>query len=100
MKLKKVIFWILAVVISLAAMVYQKLTGPTYPKEYKFARNGSEYSISLPRSHGGETDCPVEMELTRDFEGKIIWRRFPTEEPWDTQKMWSSGLRAMSPPGP
>jgi hypothetical protein len=84
MKLKKVIFWILAVIISLAAMVYQRLTGPTHPKDYKFARNGSEYGIALPRSHGGETDCPFELKLPRDFEGKIIWRRFPTEDPWDT----------------
>ncbi|MCK4746071.1 MAG: hypothetical protein KAT15_03510, partial [Bacteroidales bacterium] len=84
MKLKKVLFWILAVVISMAAMVYQRLTGPTYLKDYEFTRSGVEYKFDLPRSHGGETDCPIELELPESFTGKVIWRNFPTENPWDT----------------
>ena len=37
MKSKKVLFWVLAVVISLAAMFYQRMTGPTYPKKYEIS---------------------------------------------------------------
>ena len=84
MKLKKVMFWIMAVVISLAAMVYQRLTGPTYPKDYKFTHSSIEYKFERPRSHGGDTDCPVELELPEPFEGRIVLRRFPTDNPWDT----------------
>ncbi len=86
-KLKKVLFWILAVVISLAAMVYQRMTGPTYPKDYTVVLDGIEYAFELPRSHGGTEDCPVELELPLPFEGSIIWRMYPTEMDWDTLKM-------------
>jgi uncharacterized membrane protein len=84
---KKVLFWILATVISLGIMAYQRLTGPTYEKDYQIVVDNTEYKFDLPRSHGGDTDCPVELELPEQFEGQIIWRRFPTEEPWQTLKL-------------
>ncbi len=88
---KKVIFWISAVVISLGTMVYQRLTGPTYEKTYNISHNGTEYKFALPRSYGGETDCPVELELPQQFEGNIIWRIFPTENPWETLQLVRKG---------
>jgi len=84
MKARKILFWIMAVVISLAAMVYQRFTGPTYPKDYSFAHSGVEYKFELPRSHGGETGCPIELALPESFEGEVVWRKFPTENRWDT----------------
>lgn len=84
---KKVVYWILAVVVSLGTMVYQRLTGPTYEKDYNISHNGLDYEFELPRSHGGETDCPVEIELPDMFAGEIIWRKFPTNQPWDTLQL-------------
>ncbi|MEN8229106.1 MAG: hypothetical protein ABFS38_13190 [Bacteroidota bacterium] len=81
---KKVVFWFLAVVVSLGTMVYQRLTGPTYEKDYEISFNGTDYKFELPRSHGGDTDCPVELELPEQFQGNIIWRQFPTENSWET----------------
>ncbi len=81
---KKVVFWILAVIISLGTMVYQRLTGPTYEKVYDISHNGADYKFELPRSHGGDTDCPVELNLPEQFEGNIIWRKFPTENSWES----------------
>ena len=83
-RMKKVIFWILAVLISLGTMVYQRLTGPTYEKRYSIEYEGESYRFALPRSYGGEDDCPVEITLPPPFEGRIIWRKFPTSQPWDT----------------
>lgn len=82
-KLKKVLFWVLAVVISLSAMVYQRMTGPTYPKDYTVSLDGSEYKFALPRSHGGETDCPVELELPEPFQGQIVYRKFPSDQAFE-----------------
>lgn len=84
---KKVVFWILAVVISLGTMVYQRLTGPTYEKDYKITYEGAEYKFELPRSHGRDSDCPVEIELPEPFEGRIVWRKYPTQDAWDTLQM-------------
>ena len=62
MKLKKVLFWVLAVIISLAAMFYQRMTGPTYPKKYEITYQNEEYRFSLPRSNNGRPgDYPVEI---------------------------------------
>lgn len=81
---KKILFWVLAVVISLAIMVYQRMTGPTYEKDYTISYAGEDYKFELPRSHGGEDNCPVEIELPEPVEGQIIYRKFPTDDPWDT----------------
>jgi len=88
MKGKKILLWVLAVVLSLASMVYQRMTGPSYAKKYEFTVDGSPYSFSLPRSNNGrQYDYPVEVELPEAFSGKLIWRIFPTDNPWDTLEM-------------
>ncbi|HDR67842.1 MAG TPA: hypothetical protein ENN61_02200 [Bacteroidaceae bacterium] len=88
---KKVLFWVLAVMISLSIMIYQRMTGPTYEKDYKITYQGETHQFALPRSHGGETDCPVEISLPEAFTGQILFRRFPTEESWDTLNLKRSG---------
>jgi hypothetical protein len=89
---KKTIIWILAVVVSLAAMFYQRMTGPTYPKKFKITYQGEEVQFDLPRSNNGRPgDYPVELELPEDFSAKLIWRLFPSENPWDTLVMERQG---------
>lgn len=92
MKLKKVVFWVLAVLVSLAAMVYQRMTGPTYPKKYEISYQNEEYSFSLPRSNNGRPgDYPVEIQLPEPFSANLVWRLFPSENPWETLKMDREG---------
>lgn len=91
-KLKKVLLWVLAVVISLAAMVYQRLTGPTYPKKQEITYLSESFEYSLPRSNNGRPgDYPVEIELPENFSAQVIYRLFPTENPWDTLVMEREG---------
>ncbi len=85
-------FWVLAVVISLAAMFYQRMTGPTYPKKYEVSYQNEEFNFSLPRSNNGRPgDYPVEVELPDAFSAKVIWRLFPSEDPWNTVEMERQG---------
>jgi len=92
MKSKKILFWVLAIIISLAAMVYQKMTGPTYPKKFKISYRNEEYRFELPRSNNGRPGAyPVEIELPEAFSAQLIWRLFPTENPWDTIQMERQG---------
>ncbi len=92
MKLKKVLFWVLAVFISLAAMVYQRMTGPTYPKKYEVSYQNEEIQFELPRSNNGRPgDYPVEVQLPEAFSANIIWRLFPSEDPWNTLVMERQG---------
>ncbi len=92
MKRKKVLYWVLAVVISLAAMFYQRMTGPTYPKKYEITYQNEEYRFSVPRSNNGRPgDYPVEIELPDAFSANLIWRHFPSDEPWETLVMERNG---------
>ena len=86
--------WIGAVVITLASVVWQRRTGPTYPVRGTVRVGGTEVKLALTRSHGGNGDQPVQVE-TRDVAvgGMVVWRRFPTDEPWRTIAMTRSGDR-------
>jgi hypothetical protein len=92
MKQKKVLLWVLAVIISLSAMFYQRMTGPTYPKKFTISYQDEDIRFSLPRSNNGRPgDYPVEIELPESFSAKVIWRLFPTENPWETLVMERKG---------
>ena len=58
-------YWILAILITLSAVFYQRLTGPTNPKRVKFELKGKEYSTKLPRSL--ETSVTL-SEAVSDYE--------------------------------
>jgi hypothetical protein len=97
MRHKKVFQWVLlwgfAILITGAAIVYQNLTGPTHPKriDLRLARE-QQYSLKLPRSHGGETDCPVELSIAdTTVSGDLYCRRYPTNEAWQQIPMKREG---------
>ena len=77
-------YWIPALLITLSAAVYQRLTGPTYPKRLTVALNEKEYKLRLPRSHE-QADCAVVLSLADDkVGGELFFRRYPSGVNWDT----------------
>jgi len=88
-----VLFWILAVLITIASAVYQRLTGPTYPLAgaVKLA-SGHEVSFSLQRTHAGKDTAPVSV-LTQDsaITGTLMWRSYRSSEQWETAAMHYDG---------
>jgi len=89
MNWKKVLFWTLAVIITLSTATYQRMTGPTYPKSFKFELGDKEYSIKLPRSQNGtEEDAMVILHIEDPMvTAKLHYRRYPTNEAFDTIQM-------------
>jgi uncharacterized membrane protein len=85
--IRKTLFWFIAVLVTLSASVYQRMTGPTYPIDIEINDGSVQHKFELPRSHGGDTDCPVEIALPEQFSGDLIFRRFPSEDKWDTIKL-------------
>lgn len=82
---KKILFWIVAVIITLSIAIYQRMTGPTYPESYKFQANGKEYKFRLPRSQNGTSDAMIRLGIEdAGIKGKMYFRRFNTGEPMDT----------------
>ncbi|HAP36529.1 MAG TPA: hypothetical protein DCQ28_11530 [Bacteroidetes bacterium] len=73
--------WILALLITLGSAVYQRLTGPTYPKHYVTLLDSKAISVTLERAHGGETDHPVTVETNNpNISGRVEWKRYNTND--------------------
>ncbi|NOR76203.1 MAG: hypothetical protein GQ525_13730 [Draconibacterium sp.] len=90
--MKTVIYWVLAILITFGAVIYQRKTGPTYDKKVNVSIENNEYSFKLVRSHGGEKDCNVELEITdRSISGIIKYKKFPTRDSWTKLEMNREG---------
>ncbi len=95
--------WILAVIITLAAAYYQRITGPTYPLKVNAVINGIPYTFSLKRSANCSSDCEIRLPVKdREVPAYLIFRRYPTNEAWDTVAFHKTedGLSAMLPAQP
>jgi hypothetical protein len=79
---------ILASLITLGAVFYQRKTGPTYPLEGEITWQSSQIKYRLLRSHGGEGDQPVEITIPdTSLKAFLFFRLFKVNEPWRMMKM-------------
>ncbi|MCY1722935.1 hypothetical protein OU798_21490 [Prolixibacteraceae bacterium Z1-6] len=86
--MKKVLYWILAVIITLAAVIYQRKTGPTYDKKITVNIDDTTYDFKLIRSHGGKQDCKIELHIPdNQVSGIVEYKKFPTNDDWATIEM-------------
>lgn len=95
--------FIIALIITLSAAVYQRLTGPTYPLKGEIEFGGKTINYQLTRSHGGETDQPVDITVgDENVDGVLIYKKYKTKEHWTGMKMIREGdnLKAYLPNQP
>ena len=64
--MKKFAYWFFAVVITLVLSIYQRMTGPTYPKKLTVELRGVSYQMKLPRS-GVQQDVLVKLPTERKY---------------------------------
>jgi hypothetical protein len=79
--MKKFTLWFLAFVITVGAAIYQRKTGPTYPKELDVKLNGKEYVLKLVRSLS--LDEPSEVKLAVNdpsVKAKLYYKRLNTSD--------------------
>ncbi|MDD8034004.1 MAG: hypothetical protein PHF93_09300 [Acidobacteriota bacterium] len=90
--MRRALLWILAVVLTLAAAVYQRISGPTYSLRGKVEVSGTEVPYRLPRSAetGRDLEIPVNNAEGR-LSGFIEFKRHPTEDPWTRVEMVPAG---------
>jgi hypothetical protein len=89
---KKSVYWILAVVITLVLSVYQRVTGPTHPKSVTVEVNGEQYKVKLPRS-GVQHDETVTLKgVPSDVDAQLHYRQYPTPNDYTTAEFsWNEG---------
>ena len=95
--------WVLAVVVTLASAVWQRMSGPTYPARGTVTLGGAPVTLKLTRSHGGPGDQPVRVTVPdRAVTGLVVFRRFPTDDPFTVVEMRRDGdvLAAVLPHQP
>lgn len=79
--MKTSFYWLLAIIITLTAAVYQRTTGPTYEKKIDIIHNGIVHNIELIRSHSTSKPAPVILEVS-DFNiaGNLFYKRYPSND--------------------
>lgn len=82
------LFWIFAFLITACTLVYQRVTGPTYPLSGKVTLNGKEIGYTLNRAHPGETNHVVKIETNDEtITGYLLWKRHKTADEWKKELM-------------
>ncbi|MBM3420250.1 MAG: hypothetical protein FJY11_03855 [Bacteroidetes bacterium] len=81
--MKNIIYWFLAVVITISAAIYQRSTGPTYPMRAEVNVNGEVYRIKLVRSLGLDERPSVRLAIFDETaSAKLFYKRFRTDDPY------------------
>ena len=84
--------WIVAVLVTVASAVYQRMSGPTYPVRGTVTVNGQDVSLRLTRTHPGAGDQPVVLTVPDTaVTGEVAWRRYPTNDAWTILPLQRSG---------
>ena len=96
--MKKSVYWLLAIVITLVLSIYQRMTGPTYPKRLTVELKGESYKIKLPRS-GVQHDEMVTLKgIPSDVSSQLHYRRYPSADEYTTvdfvweDSVWQAAL--------
>jgi len=79
--MKKFLLWFLAFLITISAAVYQRMTGPTYPKRLNITINKSVQQLKLVRSLSLNEKSEVKLDLTDpNIRARLFFKRFKSEE--------------------
>ncbi len=80
---KSVILWSLSAILTIAAVFYQRITGPTYPKSFSANVDGKVYYFKLPTSNDGDFEKEIKLKIPdREISAKIIYKRYKSFDEW------------------
>jgi hypothetical protein len=77
----KSFIWIFAGLLTLAALYYQRQTGPSQPFTTEVNTGVQKFPIVFQRSHSGSTDCPVVIQISDiTVKGVLLFRKYPGKD--------------------
>jgi hypothetical protein len=91
--MRKGLFWLLAVAITLASAVYQRMTGPTHSLRARAVVSGTEVKARLPRSAETLADAELSVTAPAPVAGRLEWKRFKTDDDWTSADLAREGDR-------
>lgn len=87
-RIKNVVLWIAAVLLTAGLVIYQRATGPTYPKRGEVQVGNEKISFKLLRTHDTGIDAPVNIAVAnKEISGELTYKRFKSHDEWTTVKM-------------
>ena len=90
--MKKPVYWILAIIITLVLSIYQRMTGPTYPKKVSVELDGEHYKLKLPRSGVQQDQVVTLKDVPSNTKAQLHYRRYPTTNDYTTVDFtWTDG---------
>lgn len=80
--IKKISIWVLSVLLALAAMIYQRSTGPTYEFKGDLEHAGEQYKYELLRTHEttGGANITLPNISNADFKATLNYKRYQTKD--------------------
>ena len=79
--MKTFFYWILAIIITLSAAIYQRTTGPTYHKKFEITVNDSLYNLDLVRSIEIGSDDPFKLGIDDPtIRATLYYKRYLTKD--------------------
>jgi len=83
--MKVALYWILAVIITLAAVIYQRRTGPTYDKKIEAVVNNTKYELKLVRSLEIGSGSFVKLGIDdTSVHAKLYYKKYPSKEAYQS----------------
>ena len=82
--MRKSVYWLLAVVITLALSVYQRVTGPTHPKRVAVELKGETYKMKMPRSGVRHDEVVTLKGVPAGTRAQLHYRRYPISDEYTT----------------
>ncbi len=80
-KVKIAGIWIIGLIITLSAAVYQRVTGPTYPFKTTINLGTENYDLEFIRSGSTSKDAEITLQIPDpQVEATLQYRRYPTDE--------------------
>jgi hypothetical protein len=82
---RRVLLWVIALIITLAAAVYQRRTGPSYPARGAAEIDGTTIRYRLPRTKNVGEDVRIALPAADEMlSGSVRWRRYKSADEWST----------------
>ena len=79
--MKRFIMWTMAFIITIAAAIYQRHTGPTYPKELNVTLNDKVYELKLVRSLALNEKPEIKLEIADStVKARLFYKLFRSGE--------------------
>jgi hypothetical protein len=78
--MKKFVLWILAFLITFSAAIYQRMTGPTYPKRLEVTLNDKIQDLKLIRSLSLNEKSEIRLDLNNsNIRARLFYKQYKSE---------------------